>query len=294
MYATEFLQKSWPNLFKVFLSGDNEFVRGLVIDKLRKDWGVKETVWATKPSDIKVYGNYTVFGPASVVYILSGKAEPKGGLRYVIKLSSTKITKKYKDMGFHEIVCNDFFPNQVESFCQSRLSEVGVSLSTMYSKFICVSCGYDLVSIANTIRILSFFDHNYIQSLSYQDFALVCGGFAETDESAIIAHFIEGEYSEFLGKLNENPRLLSGVLHGLVYALIKIRDVVDTKNPTWYQRKQIACRKRMEHFGIDRVIMTTHGLAESFLLKFPQIMLGLNRLVKNLKGEIPVMAGFIK
>jgi hypothetical protein len=292
MYASEFLQKNWPNLSKVLLSGENGFIRGLVIDKLRKDWGIKDVVWATKASDLKVYGNFTVFGPARIAYILHGKVEPKEGLQYVIKISSNKITKKYKDMGFHEIVCSDFFPNQVESFCQHYLSDTGVVLPISYSKFICVSCGYDLVAITNTIKILSYLNPLYVQSLSYQDFVLMCGNLSVTDESTIINHFIDGEYSDFLNKLNDNPRLVSSVLWGIVYALIKVKETMFVaKNPTWYQRKQLACGKRMEHFGLDRVIVFTHNLAESFLLKFPQIMLELNRLIKMLKGELKVMVG---
>jgi hypothetical protein len=291
MYASDFLQKSWPNLSKVFLSGENGFIRGMVIDKLKKDWGVRETIWATKTSDLKVYGNLTVFGPARVAYILNGKVEPKEGLQYVVKVSSKKITKKYKDLGFHEIICSDLFPNQIETFCKQYLLEAGVSLPVTYSKFICVSCGYDMVAITNTIKILSFLDPSYVQSLSYQDFALVCGSLAVTDESTIINHFVEGEYAEFLNKLYENPRLISAVLWGMVYALIRVRDTIGTKNPSWYQKKLVACGKRMEHFGIDRVIVFTHDLAEAFLLKFPQIMLELNRLIKILKGELTVMAG---
>jgi hypothetical protein len=292
MFASEFLQKDWPNLFRVFLTGNNEFVRGLVTEKLRKDWGVQETVKVTKSADLKVYGNFSVFGPLRIMYVLDGKVEPKEGLQCVIKISSKKITKKYKDMGFHEIVCNDFFPNQIEAFCQNSLVVAGVSLSPVYAKFICVACGYDLVVISNTVKVLSFLDSTYVQSLSYQDFVLMCGGLSTVDELIISNHFIDGEYTEFLSKLNENPRLISAVLWGLVYALIKVKDTVGSTNPTWYQRKQIACGKRMEHFGIDRVIMFTHNLAESFLLKSPQIMLALNRLVKVLKGESTLMVGF--
>lgn len=116
-----------------------------------------------------------------------------------------------------------------------------------------------------------------------------------SEETVIVNHFIDGEYAEFLDKLNENPRLSSAVLWGLVFTLLRVRDTMClTKNPTWFQRRQIACGKRMEHYGLDRVIVFTSRLAESFSLKFPQIMLDLNRLIKCIKGELNVMAGLNK
>jgi hypothetical protein len=295
MYASEFLQKELPNINKVFLSGENTFVRGLVIDKLIQGWGVTEAVNVTKSSDLKVYGNYTIFGPKLIAYIFGNKVEPKEGLNFVIKISSKKITQKYKSLGFCEIICSDFFPNQIEAFCQQYLTQLSVNLPTVYTKFICVSCGYDMVAITNTAKMLSFLDQAYVQSLSYQDFALICGRLSVSEETVIVNHFIDGEYAEFLDKLNENPRLSSAVLWGLVFTLLRVRDTMClTKNPTWFQRRQIACGKRMEHYGLDRVIVFTSRLAESFSLKFPQIMLDLNRLIKCIKGELNVMAGLNK
>jgi hypothetical protein len=295
MYASEFLQKDFTNVTKVFLSGDNAFVRGLVVDKLIKGWGATETINITKSSDLKVYGNYTVFGPKRVAYVFTGKAEPKEGLDFVVKVSSKKITQKYKSLGFYEIICSDFFPNQIESFCQQYLVEHRVALSAIYAKFICVSCGYDMVAITNTVKILSCLDQTYVQSLSYQDFALICGRLSASEELTVINHFIDGEYAEFLDKLNESPRLILPVLWGVVFALTKVKDAMYiTKNPTWFQRRQIACGKRMELYGLDRVIVFTSRLAESFSLRFPQIMMGLNRLIKCIKGELNIMAGLNK
>ena len=287
MYASDFLQKGLSSQ-RMYLSGENSFVKGLVIDKILKDWNSPQVIKASKNSDIKVYGNLSVFGKISVAYILSGQADYKEGLALVIKISSTKMPKKYKDLGFIEIVCGDLFPNQVESFCQNYLHSVGVNLPQIYSKFICVSCNYDLVAITNVAKILSFLDQNYVASLAYQDFAVVCGNLCVAEESAIVASFIDGNYTNFLDRLSQNPRMSSSILWGLVHALMRVKGTkaAASRNPTWYQRKLLSCAERMEHFGLDRVIMFTHNLAENSTLKFPQIMLEITRLIKMIKGEM--------
>jgi hypothetical protein len=289
IYASDFLRKGFTNFSKVYLSGPNSFVRGLVIDKIMKDWGISKSITATKNSDIKVCGNLTVFGKIPVAYILTDKAEHKDGLDTVIKVSTNKISKKYKDAGYVEIVCSDFFPNQVEEFTKHYLTSLNVCLADYYSKFICVSCNYDLVAITNVARILSAFDSSYLASLSHQDFALICGNLCVAEESSVVANFIDGDYAGFLNKLQENPRLIKTVLWNLVFALMKVREVPNRRNPTWYQKKLLACAERMEHFGLDRVIILTHDLAESYRLKYPQIMLELTRLIKALKGELKVI-----
>ena len=289
MYASNFLQNGCTAFTKVYLSGNNDFVKGLVIDKVTKDWGATNVVRANKNSDIKVYGNLTVFGKVPIAYILTGKAEHKEGLDLVIKLATSKMPKKYKDAGYTEITCSDFFPNQTEDFTKNFLLGLGVNLSDFYAKFVCVSCNYDLVAITNVAKILATLDPVYLQSLSYQDFALVCGNLCVAEESAIITDFIDGDYSNFLNKLYENPRLVSSVIWGLLFALMKVREASRSgRNPTWYQKKLLACAQRVEHFGLDRVIMFTYNLAESFNLKFPQIMLELTRFIKILKGELKV------
>ena len=292
MYASDFLQKGISS-HRMYLSGDNSFVKELTIKKILKDWNSPQIVQASKNSDIKIYGNMSVFGRISVAYILSGKAEFKQGLGLVIKTASAKMPKKYKDLGFQEVACNDLFPNQIEAFCQKFLVELGVNLPPIYSKFICVSCNYDLVAITNVAKILSYLEPSYVTSLSYQDFAMVCGNLCVADESEIVSQFIDGNYSNFLNKLVENPRMASSVLWGLVYALMRVKEtkVALGKTPTWYQKKLLACAQRMEHFGLDRVIMFTHNLAENFTLKFPQIMLELTRLIKMIKGEMNLMVG---
>jgi hypothetical protein len=287
MYASEVMQGRLTRGTKVFLGGDNVFVKNLVIDKLLQTWGISRRIHVEKTSDLKVSCNYSIFGPERVVYILGNKLEPKTDLQYVVKLGNGKLSKKFKDLGFEEVMCSDFFPNQVEDFCKIRLSESDVSLPTEYAKFICVSCGYDLLAVNNVIKILSLFGNDYIKSLSYENFAVICGRLSTSDESTIINLFIEGNYAEFVTKISENVNFLSPVLWGLTFALFKVKESMQlTKKPTWYQSKLINCGKRLEHYGIERVIILTHNLASSFSMKPQQIMLAINRLVKEIQGEL--------
>ena len=290
MYAFDFLHKGNQIPDKVFISGDNECVKNLVLQKVCSLWAVTEKVYVTKPTDLKISFNQSVFGFTKVAYIFSGKAEPKKDMHYIVRLSKSAITKKYKDMGFLDIVCSSFFPNQVEDFCKKMLIDEKVNVSPSYAKFLCVTCNYEMVSIINIIRLLSFLNQTYVGSLSYQDFTLLCGTLSISDESTIISYFMEGNYSEFLSRLQDGPTLLQPVLRGLVFSLLKARSVLGAKNPTWFQRKLLACVGRMELYGLDRVILELQRLADSFLLKPPQVMLRLNMIIKSIKGDITMEA----
>ena len=47
MYASDFLQKGLSSQ-RMYLSGENSFVKGLVIDKILKDWNSPQVIKASK------------------------------------------------------------------------------------------------------------------------------------------------------------------------------------------------------------------------------------------------------
>jgi hypothetical protein len=284
MYAYDFLIKGNLISDKVFLSGDNECVKNLVIQKITSVWGVTGKVYATKNSELQGSFNQPIFGVVKVAHILSGKAEPNKSMHYVIRVSSKAMTKKYKDMGFEEITCGNFFPNQVENFCKSLISELHINIAPVYGKFLCVTCSYDLVSVINVVKVLSYLDQSYVASLSYADFSLLCGTLTISDETAIVNYFVEGNYSEFLSRLHDNPRIVTLVLKNLMYTLLKAQSISSSKKPTWYQQKLLTCLGRMELCGVNRVILELQALCGDYLLQSPQIMLRLHKLIRMIKG----------
>jgi hypothetical protein len=286
MYASDFLIQN-KNLTTtwVYLSGDNDMVRNLVINKLATLWAVDDKVYAAKQSDLVVSSNKTLFGSGRLMYICSGKVEPRSGMEHVVKIASSPANKKYKDLGFEEISCNGLFNNQIEAYCKLILVEAGSSLPSAYVKFVCVSCDYDLSSIINVITMLSYLDINHVRSLSHADFSLLCDKLAVSDENTIAGYFIDGNYSSFLSLLQNNSQALIPSLRALLYALMKAKSIDRTKKPTWYQQKLLSCLDRLELCGVDLVVLELHRLAGSFFLKPQQVLLRLHILIKMVKGE---------
>lgn len=285
MYAFDFLKGVSLPSTKIYLSGGDNSTTDMVLSKLISSMSISETVNVTKSSDIKVSGNYGIFGPINVLYIFRGKLEPPDHLNYVVKVASSKMPKKYKDHGYCEIVCNGFFQNQIEELCRLRLLEVDATLAKNYSKFLCIVCNYDIGAITNVIKIISYLPAEYVRSLSYQDFTMICGNLSGSDESIVVGCFIDGNYIEFLNRLALDSKLLQPALRNLVYALIRVKSTVGVAKPTWYQNKLLACAGRLESYGLDRLIVNIQNLVDDFWVKPPQTMLRLNLLVKDLREE---------
>jgi hypothetical protein len=204
---------------------------------------------------------------------------------YTIKISKNKMTKKYKDAGFEEIICGDLFPGQVEQLTEGFIdSRLHVKPPMDLVKFICHCNNYDVASIVNTIELLSYSGRSIID-IPLGELVLFCGDITNIEANDATNLFIDGKYTEFIQTLNQSRKTARDMLWALLAIVMKAQ-TSSSSAKTWYEKRMVAFKKRMESGGLSKIADYLNELAKSHSLKTDQIFNRLCRLSLYLNGSI--------
>jgi hypothetical protein len=284
MYFSDFIKaKTPPTGKRYFLSGTNTFAMEIVTGALSSYWN-RKVKWISSKADVSFMRNALIF-PQEQVYVIGSNLDIDVFSDYTIKRSKNKITKKYKDSGFQEIVCGDLFPGQVEELTKAQLETfLHQKVSPNLVKFICYCNNYNLVSIWNCVSLIEASGRD-INSIPLGELVLYGGDITATEGYSVVNHFVEGNYTAFIQDLYKERKLSKEILWSLLATILKSQSV-PAGAKTWYERRMLDFRKRMDGAGACQIVGYLNDLAKAHALKTEQIFNQLCRFVLYLNGSI--------
>ena len=284
MYFMDFIKaKERPSKRRYVLSGTNEFLMDIAIVILSVAWECPVIKRIKTKADLKFIKNALIFPSKTTYVVYESSIDILSD--YTIKITKNKMTKKYKDAGFEEVVCGDLFPNQVEElthiFVKGKLNE-DVHMDLI--RFICHCNNYDVASIVNTIELLSYSGRR-VTEISLGELVLFCGDITNIESNDATNLFIEGKYVEFIQVLNQSRKIAKDILWALLAIVMKAQTASMT-GKTWYEKRMAAFAGRMYHSGMHVIADYLNDLAKTHMLKTDQVFNRLCRLSLYLNGSI--------
>lgn len=277
MYFVDFVSKHRVSSnYRYFLSGDSNYLKNFVIEKLAAQSGRKPVRVSTAKELQLGRGLFDV----PVLWVSDLKGDFKLLQDFTVKLSKNKMPKSYLNNGFIEVICSQMFPNQVSKFTVALLESYHMPRS--YAEAITILNKYDPYSIYNTVRALSYLD----TQLTHDELIDYCGKLTTPDVFNIVDFFIEGDYLEFLGSIRETGVNMSEVLWALLGTLMKLHQVYlgPRGYVSWYHTKMLNAATRLAPAGLHTIISYVKALSDSYYQSKASVVTGLLKLVYYLKG----------
>lgn len=278
MYFMDFLKD--PNInpsCRYFLSGDNDFLKTLSIDKLSTQTG-RSIIRVESVKDINIDAG--LFDKPKL-YVLGTKSNPKKFRDFTVKLSKSKMGKTYKQAGFTEVVCSNLFPNQAKQLGAEFASRYGLSASA--GRSLAEMLKYDPYSIYNASKVLGW----VAEDIDLADFPNYIEYLGLPDTYKIVDYFIEGDYLEFINHVKKSHTNIHEILWSLLGAVTRLQGFLLNahKSSSWYQKKMVSAASKLAPAGIDGLIVEISRLAASYGESREVLLLKLQRLIFHIKNS---------
>lgn len=276
MYFMDFVNSTTINpSCRYFLSGDNDYLKNYIVDRLAGETGRK----ITRISSVSEIAPKGLFG-AEKLYVLGPKSNPKNFQDFTVKISKSKMGKTYKDAGFTEVSCSNLFPNQVGQFASYLLKERGMAPGPARS--IAKLAKYDPFTVYNAVQSLSYLD----KKLTNEELIDYCRNLTTPDTYKIVEYFLEGDHVEFINEVRESRTNIHEILWSLYGALTKLqKSYIDAAfAKTWYQKKLLSQAERIAPCGFENVTLYVNSLCTSYGESREILIMKLQRLVLYVRG----------
>lgn len=262
---------------RYFLSGDNQFLKNFAIDKMSKATGRP----ISRVASVSEMAPKGLFG-VDRLYVLGSKSNPKTFHDFMIKLSSAKMGKTYKDAGFIEVVCSSLFPNQVEQFASMLMKEQGIAPGQ--ARTIAKIAKYDPFTVYNAIHALSYVE----KKLTNEELINYCKNLTTPDTFKIIDYFIEGAYTDFIDFIRESRTNIHEILWSLLGAISRLHKAHKEAAlaNSWYLRRMTDAASKIAPYGFEKIIVYVNDMCTAYGESREVLLLKLQKLLFYLRGFI--------